>query len=193
MRPELTMPPAEAEALRMAYEEAEVILEYGSGGSTVVAAELPGKHVTSVESDRAWARMMKAWLAANPPAEGTEVNIVWTDIGPTGDWGHPVSDAKWRSYPDYPLAVWRTEGFRHPDVVLVDGRFRVGCALATAFSITRPVTLLFDDYSQRRWQHQVEEFLGAPLMIGRLAAFQVEPQPIPPGSLMQLIRTMTSP
>lgn len=42
------MPPAEAEALRMAYEEAEVILEYGSGGSTVVAAELPGKHVTSV-------------------------------------------------------------------------------------------------------------------------------------------------
>ncbi|WP_234218019.1 hypothetical protein [Ruegeria pomeroyi] len=193
MRPELTMPPAEAEALRTAYEEARVILEYGSGGSTVLASELPGKHVTSIESDRAWARMMKAWLAANPPAEGTEVNIVWTDIGPTGDWGHPVSDSKWRSYPEYPLAVWRADGFHHPDVVLVDGRFRVGCALATAFSITRPVTLLFDDYSQRRWQHQVEEFLGAPLMIGRMAAFQVEPQPIPPAALLRVIRTMTSP
>ena len=31
-RPDLTMPEAEAELLRQHYEEADVILEYGSGG-----------------------------------------------------------------------------------------------------------------------------------------------------------------
>lgn len=39
--PALSFPPAEAEAVRRAYA-AEVVLEYGSGGSTVLAAAMPG-------------------------------------------------------------------------------------------------------------------------------------------------------
>ena len=49
-RPELTLPEAEAALLRETYDRAGVILEYGSGGSTVLAAEQPGKTVPSVES-----------------------------------------------------------------------------------------------------------------------------------------------
>ena len=41
-RPELTMPEAESALLRETYGRAGVILEYGTGGSTVVASELPG-------------------------------------------------------------------------------------------------------------------------------------------------------
>ena len=63
-RPKLTLPPQEAEALKEAYAGADTILEYGSGGSTVVAAERPGTLVTSVESDRGWARMMRRWFAS---------------------------------------------------------------------------------------------------------------------------------
>jgi hypothetical protein len=192
-RPVLTLPAPEAEALRMAYAQAGVILEYGSGGSTVLAAEMAGKHVTSVESDRKWARMMKGWFAANPPAEGTSVDIHWSDIGKTEDWGHPKDDSEWRKFPEYPLKIWRKKEFRHPDVVLVDGRFRTGCALATAFSITRPVTLLFDDYTKRSWFARVEEFLGSPTIIGRMAAFEVVPTPIPPDRLLQVIKYMTRP
>ena len=69
-RPELTLPDAEAALIRAAYAKADVILEYGSGGSTVLASELPGKSVFSVESDRDWAQMMRGWLAQNPPAAG---------------------------------------------------------------------------------------------------------------------------
>jgi hypothetical protein len=61
-RPELTLPEAEAATIRAAYERAGVILEYGSGGSTVLGAEL-GKRVLSVESDKAWAQMMRDWFA----------------------------------------------------------------------------------------------------------------------------------
>ncbi|MFC3616497.1 hypothetical protein ACFORG_22365 [Lutimaribacter marinistellae] len=192
-RPTLTMPPEEAEVLRTAYREASVILEYGSGGSTALAAEFEDKHITSVESDRGWARMMKQWFAENPPSQDSTVDIQWVNIGETHDWGHPVSAERWRDYANYPLGVWKASGRPHPDVVLVDGRFRVGCALATAFNITRPVTLLFDDYTRRKWMHEVESFIGTPLVVGRVGVFHVEPTPVPGDRLDRVIHFMTLP
>lgn len=50
----LTFPEAEKEIVEAAYEAADTILEYGSGGSTMLAA-CRGKHVTAVESDSGWA------------------------------------------------------------------------------------------------------------------------------------------
>lgn len=61
-RPALTLPPEEAEWVCSHYQAANVILEYGSGGSTVLASELSGKKVFSVESDKMWYRMMKRYL-----------------------------------------------------------------------------------------------------------------------------------
>ncbi|SEK94432.1 hypothetical protein SAMN05421666_3056 [Roseovarius nanhaiticus] len=192
-RPELTLPDAEAARVAEAYAAAEVILEYGSGGSTVLASELPGKRVFSVESDKAWAEMMQAWLAQTPPASGTTVDVIWSDVGPTGEWGRPVDDTGWRHYPDYPLAVWQRVDFVQPDVVLVDGRFRPGCAMATAFCTARPVTVLVDDYRRRKGYHAIEEFLGAPRLIGRMAEFEVAPIAVPADRLLPLIKMMMRP
>lgn len=190
-RPTLTMPAAEAALITAAYGRAEVILEFGSGGSTVVAAEA-GKRVTSVESDQAWAQMMRDWFVANPPAG--HVDIIWSDIGPTKAWGQPVDESGWKNFARYPLEVWGLPDFQHPDVVLVDGRFRMGCALATAFRITRPITLYFDDYADRPRYHQIEEFLGAPAEItGRMARFDLTPMPVPAERLLQVIHMMTRP
>ena len=192
-RPELTMPEAEAERLARAYAEANVILEYGSGGSTVLASELAGKTVFSVESDQAWAEMMRGWFAQNPPAKGTDIDVIWANIGDTGDWGKPVNTGGWRHYADYPLSVWQREDFRQPDVVLVDGRFRPGCAMATAFCTRKPVTLLVDDYKRRKGYHVIEEFLGAPRLIGRMAEFDVAPMAVPPDRLLPIIKMMMRP
>ncbi|WP_186766662.1 hypothetical protein [Puniceibacterium confluentis] len=192
-RPELTLPEPEAALLRASYARADVILEYGSGGSTVLASEMPGKTVFSVESDPDWAQMMRDWLASNPPAPGTEVDIIWSDVGPTKDWGRPVDDSEWRRYSRYPLQVWQLKDFRHPDVVLVDGRFREGCALAAAFLAERPLTLLFDDYVGRQQYHQVEEFLGQPEITGRMARFEITPQAIPPKRLLRIMQLTVRP
>ncbi len=192
-RPELTLPEAEADAVRAAYAEAEVILEYGSGGSTVVAAEMPGKRVFSVESDGDWVHMMRGWFDQSPPAQGTTVDVIRADIGPTRKWGHPKDDSEWRRYARYPLAVWDLAEFRQPDVVLVDGRFRTGCALATAFRTARPVRLLVDDYAPRKGYHRVEEFLGRPRLIGRMAEFDVAPMAVPAERLLTVIDMMTRP
>ena len=192
-RPELTLPEAEAALVRAEYARAEVILEYGSGGSTAMASEMPGKSVFSVESDKDWAEMMRRWLAENLPAAGTEVDVIWSDIGPTKEWGHPVDDREWKRYPRYPLEVWGLKEFRQPDVVLVDGRFRQGCALAAKFMSQRPVTVLFDDYLHRKHYHQVEAFLGRPEITGRMARFEIAPEPIPPDRLLRIMQLMTRP
>ncbi|MEM6482746.1 MAG: hypothetical protein AAF681_12935 [Pseudomonadota bacterium] len=192
-RPDLTMPPDEAAALREAYAQARVILEYGSGGSTLLAAEMPGKRVFSVESDKNWVSRMQTWLDAHPTASGTKVDIIWCDIGPTAKWGHPTDAAQYIKYAQYPLAVWDHADFEQPDVVLVDGRFRTGCALAAAYRSTSPVKVMIDDYMRRKHYHRVERFLGTPEMIGRMAAFHVEPRPVPPEALGQIIEMMTRP
>ncbi len=189
-RPELTMPEPEAALLRAAYGCADVILEYGSGGSTVMGAEL-GKTVFSIESDQEWAQMMRQWFTENP-APGA-VDIIWSDVGETKEWGHPKTDAEWRRFARYPLEVWGLEEFRQPDVVLVDGRFRQGCALAASFMSAKPVDLYFDDYTRRKHYHVVEEYLGQPEITGRMAHFRVTPQPIPPERLLQVVNLMQRP
>ncbi|MBO9466009.1 hypothetical protein J7443_12265 [Tropicibacter sp. R15_0] len=192
-RPELTLPPAEATLLSHAYKAADVILEFGSGGSTVMASELPGKRVFSVESDPDWAAMMKGWLEQNPPAAGTKVDMIHVDIGPTKEWGHPQDDSHWRQYQNYALGVWRQKNFVQPDVVLVDGRFRQACALATAFLSKKPVDLYFDDYTIRKHYHKVEDYLGPPQITGRMAYFRVTPMAIPPEKLFQVVKFLQNP
>lgn len=190
-RPKLTLPEAEAGAVRAAYAGAGVILEYGSGGSTVLAAEMPGKKVFSVESDAGWLGMMRAWFAANPPR--ADLVLHHGDIGPTKEWGAPQNDAQFRRWPSYPLGVWDRPDFVHPDVVLVDGRFRAACFLTTLFRITRPVTLLWDDYTQRAGYHAMEAFAAPTRFHGRMAEFTLHPTPIAAENLALILTTYLRP
>lgn len=190
-RPELTLPPAAADALRDAYAKADVILEYGSGGSTLVAAELAGKTVFSVESDAKWSADMEGWFRANPPASPVVMHHV--DVGRTGAWGRPSDPRSFRRWPHYPLSVWKRPDFRHPDVVLVDGRFRTACFLTTLFQITRPVTLLFDDYEGRRYHRRIERFARPARFADRMAIFDLAPRAIPAAEMAQIIDCFLDP
>lgn len=191
-RPDLILPAAEAAALRDAYAQAGCILEYGTGGSTMLAAELSGKTVLSVESDPELARQMRDWIAALDSENGSNINILHVDIGVTREWGHPVDDSAWARYPRYALSVWARADCT-PDVVLVNGRFRQGCALVSSFLSQKPFVLLFDNYAQRAFYHKVEAFLGQPEMIGRMARFHVSPQPVPPAKLLQVVNYLLRP
>lgn len=188
-RPHLTLPEAEADWLRAAYGDASVILEYGSGGSTVMGAEMDGKTIFSVESDKGWLDGMQAWFDANPPK--STVHLHHADVGPTGKWGMPSHEKRWRKWHRYPLGIWEREDFIAPDLVLVDGRFRAGCYLATLFSTAKPVTVYFDDYLERAPYHAIERY-GKPTEIrGRMARFDIEPMTIPPADLGWVMATMT--
>lgn len=184
-RPELTFIPEVAELVRKYYEAADVILEYGSGGSTVMASEMAGKTIYSVESSRVWTKMMRAWFEEAQPVSMPVMQHV--NVGPTGKWGTPKDASAFQRYHLYPLSIWDQEGFEHPDVILVDGRFRVACALTAMLKCTRKTTLLFDDYEGRRGYHVLEEFLEKQEVVGNMARFSLSKTAVPRDQLTKII------
>jgi len=169
----LTLPEEEASFLEHWYRRSRVILEYGSGGSTQLAAQLAGKLVFSVESDRDWARKLQAEIDAEGAA--SSVILYPVSIGETGKWGRPVGSKNWNRFHRYPLAIWDEPFFRHPDLVLIDGRFRPACFAAVCMKITTPVTVLFDDYVERQKYHVVERISEPVEIVGRMARFDLVP------------------
>jgi hypothetical protein len=184
--PKLTMPAEEAAALRAAYQGSTVILEYGSGGSTVMAAEMAGKTVFSVESDASWLDNMRSYFDENPPA--AKLYLHHGDIGPTRTWGHPLDHDDFRQWPDYPTQIWTLPNFVQPDVVLIDGRFRVACLLTTLFCTKAPVTAFVDDYIDRPNYKIVETLITPVAMHGRMARFELTPTAIPAEKLGWIVQ-----
>jgi hypothetical protein len=182
----LTFSATERDFVVKYYEAAEVILEYGSGGSTVLAAQL-GKTVTSVESDRDWAER----LAHHVATISDKVQVHWADIGPTGPWGVPMKLREFSKFHGYALSVWDRPDFAQPDLVLIDGRFRAACLVAVMLRATRPVTVLFDDYAKRGYYHGVEKLARKEEVAGRMARFTVTPGPIPPDMVTTTIGWFT--
>ena len=65
---------------------------------------------------------------------------------------------------------------RFPDFILVDGRYRVGCALESArraHLVGKTALLMLDDYEGRSFYQFVEDHLGPPDRIGRAALFTI--------------------
>lgn len=191
MQRPIAMPHDEVGALRAAYESARVILEYGAGGSTRLAATMSGKTVFAVESDPAWIAELTAGFAETPPA--ARVVLHHADIGPTRAWGYPADRRRIGVWPLYAVSVWDRADFEHPDVVLIDGRFRAACFLTTLFRISRPVTVLWDDYADRPGYHFVEDFCPKARNIGRMAIFEASPMAIPAEKLGLILTTFLRP
>lgn len=175
--PKISLPESEAQFVKKMYEKTDVILEYGSGGSTIMAAKQNHSLVMSVESDAEWAENMKNVLSRDYPL--APVHIHWADIGPTKKWGRPQNSRAWKKFHNYPLEIWDQDYFKHPDLVFVDGRFRIACFMTTLFRISKPVKLLFDDYLPRPEYAVVEQYVKPTKMIGRMAVFDLDPMQFP--------------
>ena len=172
------MPEACAAHFAAALRSSVCYLEYGAGGTTVAACAARVPVIVSVESDAAWLAAVRRRIEPYPPMLGR--HLLHADIGPTTRWGHPEGEAHWRSYSRYPLGAWefcRSHGLA-PDLVLVDGRFRLACCLA-ALLLARPgCRVLVDDYLERPGYSEIERFAPRPLLVDRMAEFTV-PERLP--------------
>lgn len=171
------------EELRARLSKAEFYLEYGSGGTTVLADRMRVPTL-SVESDRYYAEKVRKTLSAE-----SSVTVLSPPMGVTKQWGWPLwaADRKGRIYVDAPYPHL---GARFPDLILVDGRYRAACALELAQRAElhgARATIIFDDYRDRHHYHIVEEELGQPQMIGRSAMFHVGEKPVDPLSIQRNI------
>jgi hypothetical protein len=188
---ELALPDEAVAALRDAYAGSDIILEYGSGGSSFLAMELGASKLFTVESDAAWASRISASLRSQYPRGDFHVHSV--DIGPTKAWGRPKDTSGCKGYPLYATSVWDLEDFVCPDVVLIDGRFRVACFLTVMLRCTGPIRVLFDDYRNRREYHWIEEFFTPQSFADRMAIFEVKPTSFPPEHLTRIAAAFVDP
>lgn len=185
-----SMPPEAVAALEEAVKDAACYLEYGSGGSTVLALDLGVPSIISVESDRDWLQAVRRKLASRGRLD--HHHLLHVDIGPTKSLGYPVSDEAMRKFQAYPLTPWEFCDARSlaPEVVLIDGRFRVACFLATVLFARPGCRILFDDYQDRPFYHVVRGFAEVGPTFGRMAEFVVPASLDRDGAWIALIRAL---
>lgn len=168
-----SMPAAETELLTKAYQSADVILEYGSGSSTAIASAMRNKLIYSVESDVDWAlRLQQELYRRKLPSPAIVYHV---NVGETGKWGRPKDATQWRWFSRYATGIWSEPFFRDPDVVLIDGRLRLGCFAAVAMGIRKKTTVLFDDYTSRPLYMRRNDIAKPDEIVGRMARFTLEP------------------
>lgn len=144
-------------------------LEFGAGGSTVLAAKLSVTNIVSVESDKQWLSM----LSKREELKGSKFTQFHVDIGKTKEWGFPADSASAINWPKYHQSVWDTLSWE-PDFVLVDGRFRVACTLASICHCPPTVPIAIHDFWDRPYYHCVLKYLDTVERAENIGIFQTK-------------------
>lgn len=140
--------------------------EFGSGGSTVWANNIPTiKSIISVESDKEFAEKIQKQC---PRAQ-----VRWIDVGPTRGFGHPKDNTfqdRWHLYSDQDIG--------NPDTILIDGRWRVACALRVAVKYPHSVVLIHDFWNRPEY-HCILPYYSTINSVDTLAILKPNGLPVP--------------
>ena len=139
------------------------VLEFGCGYSTIFFAE-NCKFVISVESDRYFLRKVKSLLLKRGLKD--RAHVFFANIGPTKSYGQPWNATKRcfsHRYSNYSCGVFtKFKHMENVDIVFVDGRFRVACAMASLLNIKKDFILVVDDFIDRIYYSPITKVLGIP-------------------------------
>ena len=111
-------------------------LEFGLGGSTLLAVRSRIKTIVAVDSDSAWVEAVKTHPEIALRVEDNSAAILYADIGPVAAFGSPATRASIHKWPGYIKTAW-AEWYRRgslPELILVDGRFRVAACLSVVMA-----------------------------------------------------------
>lgn len=150
-------------------------LEYGCGGSTTLAAELGVQNIIYCDSSIEWIDSVSKIINTY-----SEINSypVFIDIGEVVAWGRPKDQSKaifWKNYCYQPWIIAKHNNV-NPQLVLIDGRFRVACFLVSLLLGNSGTTILFDDYCNREHYKIIEKVVKPIHAYDRLAEFVIPVQ-----------------
>ena len=180
---QLTLDPPTVEWLRGYYANLSgVILEYGSGGSSLLALKSNARnHLYSCETDSLWMSRLGTFMTQEGLSE--RFHPIHCDVGPTKEWGYPDDSVEGLSHAratQFMMAAWtpwkifKKQAIK-PDFILIDGRWRVPSFLAAMTQCEQPTMVLFDDYLERKNYHVVEQLCRPVKMLRRAALFEIQP------------------
>jgi len=145
--------------------------EFGSGGSTYLACTLKGiSTIWSMESDTAFFNTMMKEPVIQEAIHKRKLTYVLTDVGSHNNWGNPakgILKSQWMPYFSHIDNLSQT-----PTIVLIDGRFRVACALHAYNTINEHTYVLFDDFNDRPHYHSVLKYYTILESAGRMVVLQ---------------------
>lgn len=146
----------------------DTYFEYGCGKSTEFVYKYTNASIYAVDTSRDWVNKLQGIAITSA---SRRVNLNWVDVGKVADWGYPISFERRENFRVYAELMWRDK--ISPDLVLIDGRFRVFCFLTSIKFAPTGTKILFDDYTNRPFYHVVEEFCERIDTCGRQALFEV--------------------
>lgn len=162
---------------------AKVYGEYGMGASSLWVLANTNAKVIAVDTSNEWVASVRASAGEEP-----RLTASWVDAGPIGDWGTPLGYTARQNFPQYFNAIWEQPD--QPDLVLVDGRFRVACFLTSLLRSKPGTRIVFDDYTNRPHYHLIEEIVPRAETCGRQAMFTT-PDRLDRDALQNLIESFS--
>lgn len=155
-------------------KDSKFYLEFGSGGSTFDALKLikNGK-ICSIESSLDWFNYMQRWDFIKKNIKNNKLDYCYFNIGKTGDWGTPIEDNKKAIFPNY-YSILATEYAKNVDTILIDGRFRVACALNAILYLKPSVKILIHDFSNREYYQIILKYCNVLRTAGTLYELSIK-------------------
>jgi len=137
-------------------DKATHYFEFGAGGSTYQASIRDNiKKIYFVESCPDWFEKVKDVI------HNENVTMIYNDMNTLKDtWGHPgltSTTAQKKSYSEHLLQL-DLQSRKKIDFILIDGRFRVACALKCFDAISDNCLIAFDDFLNRPNYHVVLDY-----------------------------------
>lgn len=145
----------------------EIYGEYGCGASTNWVLKNTKAKVIAVDTSEVWV----ATVRSDHGQFEDRLNIRFVNLGTVGEWGRPRDYALRDRFEEYTDHLWYQA--EKPQLVLVDGRFRVCCFLTCLKYANEGTRIIFDDYTNRPFYHVVEKYVERRAECGRQCLFVI--------------------
>lgn len=157
-------------------KNAKYYLEYGSGDSTIFAINNNVKNIISIETDIEWYNKLMNNKTIKNKINKNELDLIYHDLNCI--WWKYVSwnknkliidennIQKWKACSNLPTKLENI-----PDLVLIDGRFRVATLLKLYHKINNNTKILFHDYTNRKQYYIIELFYDKIEVVDKLQVF----------------------
>lgn len=122
----------------------KVLMQYGCNNTILQAMESPSiNSVIAVESNKSISD--KFYESVN---DKDKLHLMYANIGEVDAAGRPLDDSKFQSFHQYMVLPWALADKYNvmPDVIVIDGPFKVACFLYSLVCAEEGATILFNDF-----------------------------------------------
>tara|TARA_Y100000741_G_scaffold62485_2_gene44318 strand:- start:51140 stop:51691 length:552 start_codon:yes stop_codon:yes gene_type:complete len=148
---EIFMPERQKDKLVHILKNTNNYLEFGCGGSTIAASKYIKGIGFSIESEKKWSKKVENEI-------NNKITMIHIDIENIDNtWGYPGKNCPREKIEKY-SKINNIIKLDEIDTILIDGRFRVSCALQIHRDIKESAIVIFDDFFGR--EHMYGEILN---------------------------------